>query len=278
MTDQLSGALLVDGSPQGTLASVVSDEQQFVACLEHIAGLRNYHSVGTNHGDQGGVGRQLQFAHRLPDQRIVFGQGEFRQCGVAFPQAHQSHQVTDVDGTLDSGNHRTRRRDRYVDPPGLAEQPLVADVVDPGHHPRHPELGLGQQTHHQVGFVVSGCGDHHVARLRARFLQRGHFAGVGVEPIRVRHLVRLEVRSLPLDQQDLVPGVEQLLCDRAADIAGAGNPDPQLSLGHLTIFTYARRRGTSRCAASGRRVWTDLLTARRNRRPRPYQPRQRSLC
>jgi hypothetical protein len=51
----------------------------------------------------------------------------------------------------------------------------------------------------------------------------------------------LEVPSLPLDQQHLVAGVEQLLGDRATDIAGSGNPDPQLPLGHMTIFAYVQR-------------------------------------
>ena len=44
--------------------------------------------------------------------------------------------------------------------------------------------------------------------------------------------VRFEVAPLPLDQQDLVAVVEQLLRDGTADIARAGNSDAHLSLRH----------------------------------------------
>ncbi len=60
-----------------------------------------------------------------------------------------------------------RGRDEDVDAPVLREHPLVLGVVDPGDHPGHPELLLGEQRHHEVVLVVTGGGHQHVAQSRA---------------------------------------------------------------------------------------------------------------
>ena len=197
--------------------------------------------------------REVQLIHSLPDERIVFGQSQFRQVGMALAQPHQSDEVADVDGALDSRDQGARRRDGHVDAPRLAEQPLVSDVVDSRHHPRHPELGLGQQTHDEVGLVVAGGGDQHVAGLHARLLQRRQLARVGEQPVRVGNGVWFEVAPLPFDQQDLVAVVEQLPRDGTADIARAGNPDPHPALRHRFILTH-RRRSSAPPPASTRRA------------------------
>jgi hypothetical protein len=49
--------------------------------------------------------------------------------------------------------------------------------------------------------------------LQAGFLQRGHLAGVGEQPLGVRHAGDLDRRSRSIDQQDLVPVVQQLTGD-----------------------------------------------------------------
>ena len=61
------------------------------------------------------------------------------------PKRHQPDQVADADRLLDEGRQQPRRGHGHVDAPRLVEQPFVARVVDPGDHPRHAVLGLGEQ-------------------------------------------------------------------------------------------------------------------------------------
>ncbi|KRD07985.1 hypothetical protein ASE48_11310 [Mycobacterium sp. Root265] len=156
---------------------------------------------------------------------------------MTLTQTHQPDEMADVDGALDTGGQRTRRRDRDVDAPRLAEQPLVVDIVDASDHPPYPELGLGEQTDDQVGFVVAGRGDHHIAGLRPRLLQRGQLAGVGEQPVGAGNGVRFETPPLAFDEQHLVAVFEQFARDGAADVTGARYPDPHLAYCHPAILT-----------------------------------------
>ena len=59
------------------------------------------------------------------------------------------------------------------------------------------ELGLGQQRGDQVGLVVAGRGDHHVALVELGLLERGQLAGVGEQPLGVGHPLGLDRRRGP---------------------------------------------------------------------------------
>jgi len=145
--------------------------------------------------------------------------------------------MADVDGALDAGGQRTGRRHGHVDTPGLAEQPLVVDIVDARDHPWHPELGLGEQPHDQIGLVIAGRGDHHIAGLRAGLLQRGQLACVGEQPVRALDGLGFEPPPRAFDQQHLVAVSEQLPRDGTADVAGARYADPHLAHCHPAILT-----------------------------------------
>ena len=99
-----------------------------------------------------------------PVGRRVLGQGDLDQVGVAALELEQPDQRADRDRLLDQGGEQLGRRHRDVDAPALVEQPLVLRVVDPGHHPGHGELLLGQQRDDEVVLVVAGGRHHHVDR------------------------------------------------------------------------------------------------------------------
>src|SRR5271166_5861687 len=75
-------------------------------------------------------------------------------------------------------------------------------------------------------------------------LQRGQLASVGVEPVGSGNRVGFEVAAFAFDQQDLVPGIQQLLRYRPPDLARAGDRDPQLSGLHPShLVVSAAKRG-----------------------------------
>src|ERR1700712_3356279 len=134
--------------------------------------------------------------------------------------------MADVDGPLDAGDHRARRRHRHVHPPRLGEHPLVAGVVDPGHHTVDPELALGQQSRRHVGLVIASGGADAVAQLQPALLESRELARIGEQPLRGGHPRRHVLDGIVLDQQDPVPVVDQLQRDRASDHARARYADP----------------------------------------------------
>jgi hypothetical protein len=101
----------------------------------------------------------------LPDKRVALGQCQFGQVHLALAKLHQLHEVADIDSSFDTCHDRAWRGNGDVDTPCVGEQPFVAHLIDPGNHPWHAELGLGQQRRGEVHFVVPGRGDHHLARL-----------------------------------------------------------------------------------------------------------------
>ena len=135
------------------------------------------------------------------------------------------HQVADRDGLLDQRGQHPRRGHRDVDTPRLVEQPLVAGIVDAGHHPRHRELGLGEQADHDVGLVVAGRGDHHVEVLEVDRLEQGQLAGVAEAPVRGGDGVDVDVVGVAFEQRDLVAVLDELPRDGSADGAGSGDRD-----------------------------------------------------
>src|SRR5262249_55999429 len=68
-----------------------------------------------------------------------------------------------------------------------------------------------------------GGGDEDVAGRQGGVIERGDFARVGKQPLSSRHTVHLDGLGVLVDQQNLVPVLEQLLGDRPADRACAGD-------------------------------------------------------
>src|SRR6516164_6447656 len=99
-------------------------------------------------------------------------------------------------------------------------------MIHSRHDARHPVLGLGQQRHHQVYLVIAGCGDHHLRSLQLCVVEGADLAGVGEQPFGPWHGVQLDLLRLIVDQQHLVPVLEELAGDGTADGAGAGDRDP----------------------------------------------------
>src|SRR4029450_8090071 len=82
------------------------------------------------------------------------------------------------------------------------------------------------QRHHEVGLVVPGRRDDHVTSGHVGLLEAADLAGVGEHPLGLGDAFRAQLTRLALDQHDLVPVADQLLCDRPADVAGPGDGDP----------------------------------------------------
>ena len=61
---------------------------------------------------------------------------------------------------------------------------------------------------------------------QAGLLQGGQLAGVGVHPLGLLDGLGLDLGELALDEHHLVPVLDQLLGDGAADGAGPGDGDP----------------------------------------------------
>src|SRR5262249_43314392 len=74
--------------------------------------------------------------------------------------------------------------------------------------------------------LSSGGGDDHVAPLQRGLVQRGDLTRVREEPLGPGHGVNRDRPGVLVDEQDLVPVIQQLTGDRAADRAGARNRDP----------------------------------------------------
>ena len=180
------------------------DEQQLVATFQRFVGLRHDDSRPAQDRHQRGIPRQLQPAHRLAAPRRVVGQGDLDQVGLTLAELHQSHQVADGDGLLDQRSQHARSGHRHVHTPGVGEQPFVAGIVDPGHHPGYRELGFGQQAEHHVDLVVAGSGDHHVEILEVYRLQQAQLAGIAQPPVRGRDGVDVDVVGVALDQGHVV--------------------------------------------------------------------------
>jgi hypothetical protein len=171
----------------------------------------------------------VQRLHGSPGQRGVLRECDLHQVGLALAQRQQPHQVADGHGLLHESGEEAGGGHGDVDAPVVAEQPLVARVVDPGHDAADGELGLGEQRHDEVDLVVAGGGDDDVAALQAGLLQGGELTGVGVDPLGAFHRLGLDVGELPLDEHDLVLALHQLQRDGAADGPGSCDRDAHLT-------------------------------------------------
>ena len=211
--------------PQLVLDLGGRDEQQLVAALQRLVGLRHDHPRTAQDSDQRRVARQRELAHRPTAPGRVVGQGDLHQVGVALAELHQPDQVTDRDRLLHHRGQHPGCGHRDIDAPGLVEQPLVARIVDPGHHPGHRELRLGQQADHHVDLVVTGRGDHHVELLEVHRLQHAQLAGVAEAPVRGRDGIDIDVVGIAFEQRHLVFVLEQFAGNGTADGAGSGNGD-----------------------------------------------------
>ena len=176
------------------------EEQHLVFRLQHIIGFRQDDPVVADHDCQRGVIRQRDVTDALTDHRVVGRQLQFGQADLALSQLHEADQMPDVDRTLYRGDERAWRGYRDVDTPGLGEQPFVAGIVDPRHHPVDTEFGFGQQRGREVDLVVAGRRDHHIAQLHSGFLERGELARVGQQPIRTGNGLRFVMTDVVLDQ------------------------------------------------------------------------------
>ena len=88
------------------------------------------------------------------------------------------------------------------------------------------ELGLGQQRRDEVGLVVAGRRDHHVALVETGLLEGRQLAGVGQQPLGVGHPVGLDGDAGPC--RSAGPGVLVWISSRgdgAPDGAGLGDGD-----------------------------------------------------
>ena len=77
----------------------------------------------------------------------------------------------------------------------------------------------------EVGLVVAGGGDGHVAGLEVGLGERVHLAGVGEQPLGLRDGVGADGVGVLLDEEHLVPVRDELAGDGPADIAGADDGD-----------------------------------------------------
>ena len=150
-------------------------------------------------------------ARQLPaGGRRTGGQGHLDEVGTRRLELQDTDQRPHRHRLFDEGGQQVRGRHRYVDAPGLVEQPVVLGVVHPGHHPGDGELLFSQQRHHKVVLVVTGGGHDHVGGGQAGGVQRRDLAGVPHHPLDA------QARSSPghvrvyLHQEHLVAGVVQV--------------------------------------------------------------------
>ena len=153
------------------------------------------------------------------------GQGHLYEVGTRRLELQDTDQRPDRYRLFDKGGEQVGRRHRYVDAPGLVEQPVVLGMVDPGYHPGDGELLLGQQRDDEVVFVVPGGGHDDVGRSQAGGVQRRDLTGVPHHPLDA------QARSSPghvrvyLHQEHLVAGTVQVGSQVSAHVAGAGDHD-----------------------------------------------------
>ncbi len=205
----------------------------------------------------------VELPDRGADDGRVVGQGDLHQPGPALLQLEEADEAAHRQGLLGQGQDQVRGGHRHVDTPVLVEQPLVLGVIDPGHHPGHGELLLGQQRDHQVVLVVAGGRHHDVDRADVGLPQRRHLAGVGGPPLDAAAVAprageggggAADHARVLLDDQDLVAGHGEVVGDELADVAGAGD-------GNLHWCTGRGTSGPSRPRA--------VRSGRRGRRWRP---------
>lgn len=207
------------------LARLGGHEQQLVTGLQGLLGARRQHPGAADDRDERGVLRPGHGAHPDAGERRLRRQRQLDQVGVAVAEAQQPDEIADAHRLLDQRGHQTRRGDRDVDAPRLVEQPLVLRVVHPGHDPRHAVLGLREQRDDQVDLVVTRRGDHDVAPLERRLVERRDLTGVREEPLGHRDALHRDGGRRLVDQQHLVPVLQELGRDGTAHRTGPGNRD-----------------------------------------------------
>lgn len=213
------------GPPAAPRGDLRGHEQQLVAGLQGLLGARRQHPRTADDRHQRGVLGPVHVPDRGAGERRLRRQRQLDQVRVAVAEAEQPDEVADAHRLLDQGRHEARRRDGDVHAPGLGEQPLVLRVVHAGDDPRHAVLGLGEQRDDQVHLVVAGRRDHHVAALERRLVKGGDLTRVGEQPLRLRHPLHRDGRGGLVDQQDLVPVLQELARDGTAHRARARNSD-----------------------------------------------------
>ena len=161
----------------------------------------------------------------FPPHGVSTGQGDLDQVGLAVAERHQPHQIADGNGLFDQRGQHPRGGHRDVDAPRLVEEPLVAGIVGPGHHPRHRELRLGEQADHHVDLVVARRGDHDVELLQMDRLEQGQLTRVAEAPVRGGDGVDVDVVGIAFEQRDVVPVLDELPGDGAADGTRTGDRD-----------------------------------------------------
>ena len=122
-----------------------SGEDQFVAALP-LSRLAAVRSRGSR-ARWPPVQRRAAVSACAPAARpgCVVGQRHLDQIRLALTERHQPDEVADADGLFDEGGQDPRCGHRRIHAPVLAEQPLVARVVDAGDDAVHRELRLGEK-------------------------------------------------------------------------------------------------------------------------------------
>ncbi len=165
---------------------------------------------------------------------------------LAALELGEVEQVVDGDLVLDDAEDRAGRADHLVDRE-LAEELLVLRVVDAGDRARDVEPHLRDLAGGEVHGVVAGDGGHHVGAAHAGLRLVSALAAV-VGDDDAAQLVGDLARAgrVLLDDDDLVPGGEQLLGQVVADVAAADDHDvhryspPSLAVARLDDVRFAR--------------------------------------
>src|SRR5690606_27768182 len=107
----------------------------------------------------------------------------------------------------------------------------------------------------EIGLVVTGRGDDHLAPIQGRLLEHRQLAGVGQQPFRLGDARGLDGAGILVDEQNIVAVGQQLGGDGTPDVAGSGDGDAHQC---STSGVAARTRSTvstssariSRCTRS----------------------------
>src|SRR3984957_20932784 len=124
--------------------------KDLVAGFEDRVASRHYEPVPAHDGDDGRVPGDVELGETRPDRGRGVCEGHLHQVRMAAFESQQSNERADGHGFFYERSHHEWHADRYVDPPGLIEDPLVLWVVHPGDDSRYGEFLFGEKGNHEI--------------------------------------------------------------------------------------------------------------------------------